>query len=303
MTNTRGDVTELRTSGGSVYATYTYDSWGRCVSVIDGNGEVCSSETLAVQNSIRYRGYVYDNETDLYYLQSRYYDPETGRFLNADDVDYIGYSGEQLSYNMFAYCENEPVNDSDPRGYYSRKKAIEYAKKWWDGYNPLYKKNGWDCANFVSQCLYAGGLSKMTGLGSSGWHHYSVTYPVYAIGTWYIVNSATIFQISDAWGIAPDLFYFLTKTKNFKYKTIKTENDLKSVINKKTFSKGDVAFFVGSSGISHAVLLGKTVYTKSKENIYYFAHTSPRDGYNTKSKAGLMEALNAYELIYIVKIK
>ena len=124
MTNTRGDVTELRTSGGSVYATYTYDSWGRCVSVIDGNGEVCSSETLAVQNSIRYRGYVYDNETGLYYLQSRYYDPETGRFINADDVDYIGYSGGQLSYNAFAYCENDPVDYSDPSGLLSIRSIV-----------------------------------------------------------------------------------------------------------------------------------------------------------------------------------
>ena len=116
VTNTRGDVTELRTSGGSVYATYTYDSWGRCVSVIDGNGEVCSSETLAVQNSIRYRGYVYDSETGLYYLQSRYYDPETGRFLNADDVDYIGASGTMLGYNAFAYCENNAVCRFDVSG-------------------------------------------------------------------------------------------------------------------------------------------------------------------------------------------
>ena len=134
MTNTRGDVTELRTSGGSVYATYTYDSWGRCVSVIDGNGEVCSSETLAVQNSIRYRGYVYDHETGLYYLQSRYYDPETGRFINADDVEYIGYSGEQLSYNMFAYCENNATNDSDPLG--------RAPKSTWVGFGIQFEASG-----------------------------------------------------------------------------------------------------------------------------------------------------------------
>lgn len=59
---------------------------------------------------------MYDNETGLYYLQSRYYDPETGRLLNADDVDYIGYSGEQLSYNAFAYCENNAVCYADYSG-------------------------------------------------------------------------------------------------------------------------------------------------------------------------------------------
>ena len=52
----------------------------------------------------------------MYYLQSRYYDPETGRFLNADDVGFIGYSGEQLSYNAFAYCENNAVKNYDPLG-------------------------------------------------------------------------------------------------------------------------------------------------------------------------------------------
>ena len=69
-----------------------------------------------MQSSIRYRGYVYDYETGLYYLQSRYYDPEVSRFLNADAVDYIGYSGEQLSYNAFAYCVNNPTNKVDSTG-------------------------------------------------------------------------------------------------------------------------------------------------------------------------------------------
>ncbi|MBR5827037.1 MAG: RHS repeat-associated core domain-containing protein, partial [Clostridia bacterium] len=65
----------------------------------------------------RYRGYVYDSETGLYYLQSRYYDPETGRFLNADDVDYIGISGTVISFNSFAYCGNNPIMYVDPTGY------------------------------------------------------------------------------------------------------------------------------------------------------------------------------------------
>lgn len=56
------------------------------------------------------------NETELYYLQSRYYDPEVGRFINSDDVYYIGATDSEISYNPFAYCENDPVNDSDPMG-------------------------------------------------------------------------------------------------------------------------------------------------------------------------------------------
>ena len=58
------------------------------------------------------------NETELYYLQSRYYDPEVCRFINCDDVNYIGITESEISYNPFAYCENEPVNNKDSNGYF-----------------------------------------------------------------------------------------------------------------------------------------------------------------------------------------
>ncbi len=138
ITNSRGDVIELRENSGAIYATYTYDSWGRCVSVKNSSGNACSVNTVAMQSSIRYRGYVYDYETGLYYLQSRYYDPEVGRFLNADDVDFIGYSGEVLSYNAFAYCENNPVNGLDSTGFFSGEfhynSTIEIARNYFNYY-------------------------------------------------------------------------------------------------------------------------------------------------------------------------
>ena len=116
VTNTRGDVIELRSGSGAVNTVYTYDSWGKLISITNASGAALASTNLGVQNSIRYRGYVYDTETGLYYLQSRYYDPETGGFLNADDVDFIGASGTVLGYNAFAYCENNPVNKIDKTG-------------------------------------------------------------------------------------------------------------------------------------------------------------------------------------------
>lgn len=123
QTNTRGDVVSLYNSSGDIKVNYVYDSWGKLISATDGNGNALAENSVGALNAIRYRGYVYDSETGFYYLQSRYYDPETGRFLNADDVNYLGISGDALSYNAFSYCENNPVNDSDPLGYYRLKTA------------------------------------------------------------------------------------------------------------------------------------------------------------------------------------
>ena len=69
-------------------------------------------------NPLRYRGYYYDNETGYYYLQSRYYDPGLGRFISADDFAYVDASGK-FSINAYAYCDNNPVNFSDPSGHIS----------------------------------------------------------------------------------------------------------------------------------------------------------------------------------------
>ena len=105
--NAQGDVVRIVNSSRSVVASYTYDPWGKIIS---------SSGTLADINPLRYRGYYYDSETGFYYLQSRYYDPEIGRFINADSyasTDIVGL----LSTNMFSYCENNPVNRSDPSGH------------------------------------------------------------------------------------------------------------------------------------------------------------------------------------------
>ncbi|WP_458453981.1 RHS repeat-associated core domain-containing protein [Methanobrevibacter sp.] len=102
-TNRRGDVVAIYNSVGNCIVKYEYDAWGNVIAVVDDSGI-----NLAEINPIRYRGYYYDAETKLYYLQSRYYNPEVGRFLNADgfittDID------EPLTYNMFAYCMNNPV--------------------------------------------------------------------------------------------------------------------------------------------------------------------------------------------------
>lgn len=105
MTTQQGDITRIEDVNGNVLATYEYDAWGKLIS---------SSGSLAELNPLRYRGYYYDTETGFYYLQSRYYDPVVSRFINADR--YASTGDGLLSYNMFAYCSNNPVNYSDPSG-------------------------------------------------------------------------------------------------------------------------------------------------------------------------------------------
>ena len=106
--NAQGDVTGLVTTSGTRVVTYTYDAWGNLLAT---TGSLAA--TLGAQNPLRYRGYVYDTETGLYYLQSRYYNPGWGRFINADSV--IDNRGVHTQ-NVFAYCGNNPVSREDTKG-------------------------------------------------------------------------------------------------------------------------------------------------------------------------------------------
>ena len=119
--NGQGDVIGMYDQAGDVVAKYTYDTWGAPRTITDGsNNDVSSDAThIANINPIRYRGYYYDTDTGFYYLQSRYYDPVVGRFINADDIKCLGAEGKLLSYNLFAYCLNNPVNRTDVNGNWS----------------------------------------------------------------------------------------------------------------------------------------------------------------------------------------
>ena len=109
VTNIQGDVIAILNSSGSPVVTYTYDAWGKILST---SGSMAS--TLGSHNPLRYRSYVYDQESGLYYLQTRYYNPITGRFINADALITTGQG--LLGNNMFAYCNNNPVLYSDFSG-------------------------------------------------------------------------------------------------------------------------------------------------------------------------------------------
>jgi RHS repeat-associated protein len=116
--NGQGDIIGMYNSSGTKVVSYTYDVWGKLLTT---SGSLAS--TLGENNPLRYRGYYYDNETGFYYLQSRYYDPTTGRFISPDVLVSTGQG--VLGHNMYAYCLNNPVNMSDESGYIAKPIVVD----------------------------------------------------------------------------------------------------------------------------------------------------------------------------------
>lgn len=107
--NLQGDVVGILDREGTQVAGYRYDPWGKLLSC---TGELADS--IGAVNPLRYRGYYYDSESGLYYLNSRYYDPETGRFLNADWQ--MDDNAGLLKGNLYVYCANNLVKNLDEAG-------------------------------------------------------------------------------------------------------------------------------------------------------------------------------------------
>ena len=129
--NLQGDVVKLVTASGTEAASYAYDAWGNLLSATGG---------MAYTNPLRYRGYYHDAETRFYYLQSRYYDPATRRFINADVYASTGQGF--VGTNMFAYCNNNPAIFVDNGGTVGEEAAGWWASTmWWlcgiDGFLPI----------------------------------------------------------------------------------------------------------------------------------------------------------------------
>ena len=116
----QGDIVAILDENGNAVVSYGYDAWG---APLWCTGEL--AETLGKVQPFRYRGYVFDEETGLYYLRSRYYNPQWGRFANADAL--IG-AGKLLSHNLFAYCSNCSVCYTDASGFEEEQKYLRYVR-------------------------------------------------------------------------------------------------------------------------------------------------------------------------------
>ena len=117
--NAQNDIIALLDNTGAVVVKYKYDAWGKCqTTIVDSN-----ATEIATLNPFRYRSYYYDTETGFYFLKTRYYDPEIGRFMTIDDLSYL--DPESINgLNLYAYCGNNPVNRVDSNGTFAITTAI-----------------------------------------------------------------------------------------------------------------------------------------------------------------------------------
>ncbi len=113
-----GNIVKLVDEDGNIIVEYSYDSYGNITSIDDTS----AGDVISLINPYTYRGYRYDREINMYYLNSRYYNPEIGRFINADGL--IGEVGNLQTHNMYAYCANNPVMFTDPSGEFAISLAI-----------------------------------------------------------------------------------------------------------------------------------------------------------------------------------
>jgi len=122
LKNLQGDVIAIVDKDAETVARYSYDAWGKLLSITDEDGADLSNNAshIAIINPFRYRGYYYDQGTGLYYLNSRYYDPSVGRFINGDEA-YILLLDNKFStidnINLYVYCDNNSIMFIDPDGY------------------------------------------------------------------------------------------------------------------------------------------------------------------------------------------
>ncbi len=245
--NLQGDIVKIINQSGTVFASYVYDAWGNVLSITDQNGNAITSEThIGNLNPFRYRGYYYDTESGFYYLMSRYYDPVTHRFINADG--YFQSGGDILDANMSAYCRNNPANSIDKFGNFvfvysfsadatavlGAYVSINFA---FDGYGNTaiqysyidYSENGYigvlDASagatlSFIWDAQSVNDLEKNTyNIGASGGYIFSAGLDLIELDELERVGG---FSISGGVGIGFDVHEYTTTTKTIWYNSSKS---------------------------------------------------------------------------------
>ena len=153
--NLLGDVIAIYDTNGTKIVEYAYDAWGNCT--IKGT---TTNYVVAHANPIRYRGYYYDENTKLYYLNARYYSPEFRRFISPDDTYYLDPENVN-GLNLYCYCNNDPVNFVDPSG--------RSWKSFWNGVEDWFEQHWIELAVGVGFVIGGAALAFFTaGMGTAG---------------------------------------------------------------------------------------------------------------------------------------
>jgi len=170
--NLFGDIVEIYDDENQLAASYTYDAWGNFTVGTNVDG-------IAFVNKFRYRGYYYDSDTGYYYLQTRYYDPQVGRFINADSIEYL--DPETINgCNLYVYCKNNPIMGIDPMGTFLIKLIVFIASIIISFNEAVEKQKETDLAMELiekdiityAECMTTGGDPKSLGLSNEFYDEY-----------------------------------------------------------------------------------------------------------------------------------
>lgn len=163
--NLFGDILGILDSHGTELVKYEYNSWGKLLNLTD-----YSPNGLGRRNPFRFKGYYYDEELGMYYLNSRYYDPETGRFVNADRVSILAIQKDLCDRNLYVYCDNNPIVREDEKGALWASVAIGVATQYAGDVigNVLHGKKGVDIfkpTSTIGEYISAGVTALIPGSG------------------------------------------------------------------------------------------------------------------------------------------
>ena len=290
--NLQGDIVGIIDNTGTKVVSYTYDAWGKPLST---TGSLAA--TLGKLSPFRYRGYVFDEETGLYYLRSRYYRSNGCRFFSADAI----ISKRIIASNLYQYCRNNAIIFSDSNGFEEEKaqfpyplnatKMKEYVTTWWSreakGLNPQFNSGREDshCAGFMSEMLYAGGYPT-----DEEW--------------FYKINDYLFFKSNNSssqWVKSYGLYDKIVED-GWNGITIKDDESLSKAINDGLFCELALVFFFDnehSNNPWHVGAIGSI--DKQIGNAFYYAHTKDRDGSNPeKGHDGLRGYINPDTESYVV---